>query len=278
VSSRSSSRTDSSSEPASDDADFLALRRHRADVELNRKAWSAWAPDYFDPGLENWLAQEPVWGLWRTPEAELGLLAEVGEGTDAIDLGCGTGYVCAWLARRGALPIGVDISEEQLENARMLQRQFQLSFPLVRSSADDVSYDSASFDFAISEYGASIWVDPYRWVPEAARLLRPGGQLVFMVNGAILMTCTPEDGSPTTTTLERDYFGMHRFEFPGDESVEFHLSHGDWVTLLRANGFELERLIEVRPPEGAETRYPFVTAEWARRWPSEEIWVARKRP
>jgi hypothetical protein len=70
---------------------------------------------------------------------------------------------------------------------------------------------------------------------------------------------------------------MHRFEWPGETSVEFHLGYGDWIRLLRANGFEVENLIEVRPSEDATTRYPFVTNDWARRWPSEEIWVARKR-
>ena len=276
ASSPSFSQTASSSDPVPETAEVVSLRRHRADVERNRAAWGTWAPDYFEAGLDNWAAEEPIWGIWGTPESELGLLHDVA-GTDAIDLGCGTGYVCAWLARRGALPVGIDISEEQLESARMLQRQFRLEFPLVRSSADEVPFDDESFDFAISEYGASTWVDPYRWVPEAARLLRPGGRLVFLVNGAVLMVCTPEDGTETTTALERDYFGMHRFEFPGDDSVEFHLSHGDWVRVLRANGFELEDLIEVQPPEDATTRYPFVSVEWARRWPSEEVWIARRR-
>jgi SAM-dependent methyltransferase len=277
ASSRSSSLTGSSSGAVQDSVDLVALRRHRADIERNRKAWGEWAPDYFEPGLARWQEMEPSWGIWGTPESELELLEGVGDRTDAIDLGCGTGYVCAWLARRGAVPVGVDVSEEQLESARMFQRQFRLGFPLVRASADEVPFDAESFDFAISEYGASIWVDPYRWVPEAARLLRPGGRLVFVVNGALLMTCTPEDGSETSTRLERDYFGMHRFEFPGETSVEFHLPHGDWVRLLRTCGFEIEDLIEVRPPEGSTTRYPFVSAEWARRWPSEEIWVARRR-
>ena len=277
MSSASSSPTGSSSPAGPEGGDPVALRRHRADVERNRKAWAAWAADYFDPGLDNWMAHEPTWGIWRTPESELGLLDEVVAGTEAIDLGCGTGYVCAWLARLGALPVGIDVSDEQLENARLLQKQFRQSFPLIRTSADEVPFEDGSFDFAISEYGASIWVDPQRWVPEAARLLRPGGQLVFFVNGAILMACTPEDGTQTATALERDYFGMYRFEFPGEASVEFHLPHGEWVRLLRANGFELENLIEVRPPEEATTRYSFVSAEWARRWPSEEIWVARRR-
>ena len=224
-----------------------------------------------------WQEPEPIWGIWGTPESELELLAEVGDGTDAIELGCGTGYVCAWLARRGAVPVGIDVSDEQLESARMFQRQFRVGFPLVRASADEVPFDEESFDFVISEYGASTWVDPYRWVPEAARLLRPGGTLTYFVNAAILMTCTTADGAETTTALQREYFGRHRVEFPEEGTVEFHLPHGEWVDLLGANGFVLERLIEVQPPPEAVTRFGFVSADWAGRWPSEEIWVARKR-
>ena len=74
----------------------------------------------------------------------------------------------------------------------------------------------------------------------------------------------------------RDYFGMHRFEWPDDQSVEFHLGYGDMIRLLRDNGFEVEDLIEVRPPKDATTTYPFVTLEWSRRWPCEEVWKARK--
>jgi hypothetical protein len=78
-------------------------------------------------------------------------------------------------------------------------------------------------------------------------------------------------------SLLRDYFGMHRFEWPGEQSVDFHLGYGDWIRLLRSHSFEVENLVELQAPEGATTRYPFVTAEWARRWPSEEVWIACKR-
>ncbi len=276
TSSRSSSATGSWSSYASARGDGVARRLHRADVERNRQAWNAWAPDYYEVALDYWLAEEPLWGIWATPESRLGLLAGVEEGMDAIELGCGTAYVCAWLAQRGAIPVGVDISDEQLDSARMFQRHFHQQFPLVRASADDVPFEDQSFDFAISEYGASTWLDPYWWVPEAARLLRPGGKLVFLVSGALMISCTPADGGEATRALAHDYFGMHRFEFPGQSFVEFHLSHGDWIRVLRANGFELEDLIEVQPSDGASTRYRFVTNEWARRWPSEEIWIARR--
>jgi hypothetical protein len=55
------------------------------------------------------------------------------------------------------------------------------------------------------------------------------------------------------------------------------LSAGDWIRLLRRSGFDVEDLIELYPDEGATTTFPFVTIDWARQWPSEEVWVARKR-
>lgn len=117
----------------------------------------------------------------------------------------------------------------------------------------------------------------HAWIPEAARILRPGGELIFMVNGTILMLCAPDTTIPATDRMIRDYFGMHRFEWSDpSEPVEFHLGYGDWIRLLRANGFEVEDLIEVRPPAGASTRYEYVTPDWAMRWPAEEIWKARK--
>ncbi|WP_216843803.1 methyltransferase domain-containing protein [Phytoactinopolyspora alkaliphila] len=36
------------------------------------------------------------------------------QGKDVIELGCGTAYVSAWMARRGARPVGLDNSAEQL--------------------------------------------------------------------------------------------------------------------------------------------------------------------
>jgi hypothetical protein len=73
----------------------------------------------------------------------------------------------------------------------------------------------------------------------------------------------------------RDYFFMGSVEFE-DDAVEFHPTHGEWVRALRATGFVLDDLVEVRPPPDAVARFDFAPLDWARRWPSEEIWVARK--
>jgi SAM-dependent methyltransferase len=247
-------------------------------VRRNRETWDVWAAKYVEPGEQNWAQEEPTWGIWDVREADVGMLPADLAGKDAIELGCGTAYVSAWMARRGARVVGIDNSEAQLATARRLQARHGLDFPLLHGNAEAVPYPDASFDFAVSEYGACLWADPARWIPEAARLLRPGGRLVFLTNSFLLMLCqSPEDGVAATDRLLRPAFGMYRVEWPTDPGVEFHLSHGDWIRLLRRSGFEVEDLVEVRPPADAITRYPFVTIDWARQWPCEEIWKARKR-
>jgi len=246
-------------------------------VRRNRASWYQLATEYAGPGLRLWEAAEPSWGIWNVAEAQAGVLPADLEGLDSIELGCGTGYVSAWLSRQGARPVGLDNSAAQLATARQLQDRFGLRFPLIHGNAEHAPFSGACFDLAISEYGASIWCDPYRWIPEAARLLRPGGQLIFLVNSVLLMLTVPdEDDRPATERLLRPHFGMHRFEWPGDESVEFHLGHGQMIRLLRDCGLEIEDLLELRPGPDATTRYPFVTLDWARKWPCEEVWKARK--
>jgi hypothetical protein len=91
--------------------------------------------------------------------------------------------------------------------------------------------------------------------------------------------CLPEDESdgPVDTKLLHPYFGMHESTWsdaPGQ--TEFHLPHGEWIALLRANNFVVERLLELGAPADATTEYAWANAEWAKQWPTEEAWVVRK--
>ena len=249
-------------------------------VRRNRTAWDEWAPDFVPNGEVSWrLAPgDEKWGTWDIPEREVHLIPDDLDGKDTIELGCGTGYISAWLARRGARPVGIDNSEQQLATARRLQQEHGLEFPLIHGNAEAVPYPDASFDLAISEYGASIWADPYKWIPEAARLLRPGGQLIFLINATILMLCMPDEERAATNEMLRPYRGLHRLEWTSDDSVNFALGYGDWIRVLRANGFDVENLVELWPAEGATAdNFPYATNEWARQWPSEEVWLARRR-
>jgi len=249
--------------------------------ERNVEVWTRANREYTDARAEEAWSQEAIdWGVWHVPEHDLGALPDVA-GKDVVELGCGTAYFGAWLKRRGARRVvGVDPTPAQLATARRCIERTGIELELVEAFAEEVPLPDACFDLALSEYGASIWADPYRWVPEAARLLRRGGELVFLRNSTLLILCSPDEGQ-AAERLVRPQFGMYRFEWSADvdEGVEYHLSHGDWIRLLRENGFEIVDLIEIQAPPNAEThtRYDFVTAEWAQKWPSEEIWRARKR-
>jgi SAM-dependent methyltransferase len=247
-------------------------------VSGNRELWTRTNAEFTDEQAGRaWRAEEITWGIFGVREADVDVLGDVA-GLDVVELGCGTAHFSSWLARRGARPVGVDVTPAQLDTARRLQRETGVEFPLVEAAAEYVPLPAESFDLALSEYGASIWCDPYLWIPEAHRLLRPGGRLVFLCGSPLLMLCAVEDPDSTSETLQRSQRGMHRFDWP-DGEVGFHLGHGDMFRVLRDGGFEVERLVELFAPEDAETHeyYSYVTADWARKWPVEDLWVARKR-
>lgn len=246
-------------------------------VLRNRASWDADADNWVERGRTAWSAEEISWGIWEVPESELGLLPDVA-GLDVVELGCGTGYISSWLSRRNARVVGLDNSSRQLATAKRFQDEFDVRFPLVHADAERAPLRGASFDLAVSEFGAAIWCDPYAWIPEAARLLRPGGRLVFLGNSYVAMLTSPDEDLPSDEVLHRDHFGMHRFEWPdADDSIEFHIPHGDMIRLLRASGFEVEDLVEIRAPEDVKSPSdPLATPEWGRRWPAEEVWKARK--
>ncbi len=126
-------------------------------------------------------------------DSELGVLGDV-SGKDVIELGCGTAYFGAWLAKRGARVTGVDITPAQLETARRCSDGVRDPDGADRGERGRrASSGCVVRPCAISEYGASIWCDPYEWIPEAARLLRPGGELVFLRNSTLAILCSPDD-------------------------------------------------------------------------------------
>jgi SAM-dependent methyltransferase len=247
-------------------------------IDRNRALWSETNRLYTDKNAARaWSDPEVSWGIFDILERNVNALGDV-RGLDVIELGCGTAYFSGWLARLGARPVGVDLTPAQLASARRCQEQFGLSFPLIEANAERVPLPDACFDLALSEYGASLWCDPERWLPEAARLLRPGGRLVFLTMSVLLTLCVPEsDAEYAGTQLLRAQSAIRRLQWP-DGGVEFHLSHGEWIALLRKTGFSVEALHELYAPAAAKDHefYKLAQVDWAQRWPIEELWIARK--
>jgi SAM-dependent methyltransferase len=242
---------------------------------VNRELWTQVNAGYGDDHAGRaWMASDITWGVFNVPERQLGVLGEV-RGLDVIELGCGTAYFSAWLARRGARPVGVDITPAQLDSARRCQDRYGIRFPLVQADAANVPLASGSFDLALSECGASLWCDPAGWVPEAARLLRPGGRLVFHTTSVLVSLCQPEDAGAAREALQRPQYGAYRRRSHLG-GVEFHPGHGEWIALLRDAGFVIDAMHELYAPPGTQDHpfYRFATADWARKWPVEELWVA----
>jgi SAM-dependent methyltransferase len=215
--------------------------------------------------------------MWRVPESDLNLLPDL-QGKDAIELGCGTGYVSAWMVKRGARVVAIDNSQQQIATARHLQVNHEIHYEIIHGNAETVPYPDSSFDFAVSEYGAAIWCDPHKWIPEAARLLRRGGRLLFLGNTALSVACAPYDPElPTDERLIRPFFHMHRFDWGPEDGIEFHLPHGKMIDLLHSVGLKVERLVEIQAPDGPEETLFLMPRSWARKWPAEEAWVAVKQ-
>jgi SAM-dependent methyltransferase len=217
-----------------------------------------------------------AWGVWRIPESRLRLLGAT-RGRRTLEVGCGAGRWSIALARSGAQAVGLDISPRQLSKARHLARSMARGPRWVRGDAERLPFRDGLFDVVFADWGAMSFCDPRRTVPEASRVLRPGGRLVFATGSPFRNVTQARRGDGVSRTLRYDYFGLCEIRYQRPTEVNFQLPYGEWIRLFRSCGFRIESLTEPPTPTRGSTTYLRPAEQrWGRRWPVESIWQVVK--
>jgi ubiquinone/menaquinone biosynthesis C-methylase UbiE len=184
---------------------------------------------------------------------------------DALDAGCGTGFLTFELAARGHQVTGVDFAPAMLAEARRKAAERGVSVRFEEADAEQLPFGPASFDLVVSRH--LLWTLPH---PEAAidewiRVLRPGGRLV-VVDGQFDAGAAPPAQENARTSAEYAAIG-DRLPFLGGrprEEIEALLkSHG----LVNAGSDPLLDLVAAQEQrmvqEGREPRARRRYAAWA---------------
>jgi len=140
--------------------------------------------DHVDNGnLFDWGKTSHDYAAYRPgyPEEFYDLLSRLGIGVPGqkiLDLGTGTGVLARVFARQGALVTGVDIAEDQIQEARRLSVEEQLEITYLVSKAENIDFPPDSFDAATA--GQSwMYFDARLLVPKLKRILKDRGRLVL---------------------------------------------------------------------------------------------------
>ena len=186
--------------------------------------------------------------------------AEVSAGLSLLDIGCGPGYVSAAAAERGAIPTGLDFSEEMIAIARKM-------FPHIEfreGDAQDLPFADGSFDRVVANFALLHLTNPERASAEAFRVLKPGGKFAFttwarkgenpfvkIVDDAIQahadLTVNLPPGPPYYLFENEEEFrkALERAGFDGS-SMKFKLHTIEWNVPTARFVFDAERNAGVR--------------------------------
>ncbi len=191
------------------------------------------------------------YGPFMPDESELRLLGDVA-GRRILELGCGGGQCSIAFARQGAQAVGLDLSDEQIAFARRLAAELGVAVDFQQGNAADLSrFAPASFDIIFSAYALQYVAAIEQCLAEAARVLVPGGLLVFSLDHPFREVFWDEEADEDSLLAVRSYWRRGPMDWQwtggGPSMRSFHRTVSDWVDLLRSADFQVQRILEPEP-------------------------------
>ncbi|MCA1656964.1 MAG: class I SAM-dependent methyltransferase, partial [Actinobacteria bacterium] len=217
-------------------------------ARASRSWWDAAAPSYYAEHGDFLGDADLLWCPEGLREAEVHLLGDVA-GRDVLEIGCGAAQGARWLVSAGASVTALDLSMGQLRQARRLNERTGIRVAkLIQADAQLLPLASGAFDVVASAFGALPFVaDSSQVMREVARVLRPGGRLVFSVTHPIRWAF-PDDPGPAGLTVRQSYFDRAPYVEADEQGhatyVEHHRTMGDRIRELVQGGLQLVDLIE----------------------------------
>ena len=199
----------------------------------------------------------------------LRILADV-KNKRILDAGCGAGYFCRKLARKGAKVTGIDISNKLIEIAELKEKEEPLGISYYVGSLSNLKMlSSSTFDVVVSNMALMDTLNLKKAMEEISRVLKNDGKFVFSIpHPCFASSCKNEwEKQPSDSERNEDrlcrkidrYFDRGRvvwsmYGFPPVSS--FHRTLTDYINLLLTNEFVITHFEEPVPDPQAMEEHP----------------------